>query len=40
MKAIQVKFDEEIDRKYREGYANAPAELHRETIEWSAQGCD
>ena len=36
---LKQKEAEEIDRKYREGYANAP-ELHRELEEWAAQGCD
>lgn len=34
---LKRKEAEEIDRKYREGYANA-AELDRELKEWAAQG--
>ena len=36
---LKRKETEEIDRKYREGYANA-AELDRELQEWAAQRCD
>lgn len=38
---LKRKDAEEIDRKYREGYANA-AELDRELEEWAAQAarCD
>ncbi len=36
---LKQKEAEEIDRKYREGYANA-GELFRELEDWVVPGCD